>query len=73
MIPCIWAIYERPKDYPDGFIARKWDCTVFPPIATEEILTGETLHDVRLQLSKESIGKLPRFPTDDPCLVEVWL
>lgn len=73
MIPHIWAIYDHPKDYPEGYIARKWDCTTFPPKATDETLTGKTLKEVRMQLSRGSLHRISRFPTDDPCLVEVWL
>lgn len=68
--PPMWTIYDHPKDYPEGFIARLW----YGETPTLETITGYTLNQVRgLLLAQGSSLAMVRSPEDDPCIVETWL
>ncbi len=43
----IWTVYDRPKDHPDGFIARRFEIGRGQTIATDDTLAGK-LEDIRL-------------------------
>ncbi|WP_155831239.1 hypothetical protein [Hyphomicrobium sp. 802] len=68
----MWTIYERPTDYPNGFIARLFvhGPGIFGP--SLETVKGATLQEVRAGLPK-GLFCMPRFPEDDPKIVEVWI
>ncbi len=64
-----YAIYERPIDYPEGYVVREW------LITAGEALPGHswraaTLEEARAQLP-EGVSKLPDF--GDPNALEVWM
>lgn len=67
----IWTVIERPSDYPDEFIARKWICVDGLAVATPQIVTGPTLQSVRDQIPA-GLYCFPRAPEDDPNIVESW-
>lgn len=67
----IWSITEKPTDYPEFFVARKWVIGQTPE-ATNEVLLGETLEEVRAKLPP-GLHRMNRSPEDDPVLVESWL
>lgn len=63
-----WAIYDRPSDYPDGVIARRY----VGDVPTTDTLTAPSIATVRAQLP----AGLTRFEAsrqDDPKLVETWV
>jgi hypothetical protein len=64
----LWTIYKTPKDFPDGFIARRFEHDA----PTYDVLTGE-LEDLRDTLSRAGLVKLDRDPADPPQIVETWL
>jgi hypothetical protein len=69
----IWTVYNRPDDYPDGYIARMFEAapggTTTP---TDMALTGE-LDGIRQVLAKARHIRLDRKPDDAPQVVESWL
>jgi hypothetical protein len=68
----IWTIYDHPKDFSSGFIARKF--ILDKP--TQEILTAGTLDAVRLAVQNAEtyeLTKIARSYNDDPCIIESWL
>lgn len=76
----MWTVYCRPKDYPDGFVARMFltlpeqreDARTYTPQATGVAIYGPTLAAVRAALPG-GLNKLGRFEADDPVIVETWL
>jgi hypothetical protein len=64
----IWTIYDKPRDYPNGFIARKF--LLDQP--TDKTLTDSTLDGLRAKLP---IGLycLGRESGDHPNVVESWV
>jgi hypothetical protein len=64
----MWTIYDRPKDHPDGFIARRFE-SIMP---TADTLTGE-LEELREIFINAGLFKLPRSEGDEPQIVETWI
>jgi hypothetical protein len=69
----VWTVYDRPDDYPYGFIARMVEVasggTTTP---TSMVLTGD-LAGIRHVLAKARRIRLDRKPDDGPQVVESWL
>ena len=68
----IWTIYEKPKDHPDGFIARRFEVGGGRTVATGDTLAGK-LEDIRRALWKAGLMKLERRDGDDARIVESWV
>lgn len=67
----MWVVYERPLDYPNSYVARLWRTTT-AAVATQACFIAQTLEDVRRMLPL-GLTQIPREPTDEPQIVEVWL
>lgn len=67
IIPLI-CIYDHPKDYPDKYVARLWDCNK----ATNIIATADTLQGIRVKIP-EGMVRMERDQGDDPVIVETWI
>lgn len=65
----LWVIYERPTDYPNSFVARKF--VVNKP--TGEVVVCNSLEDVREAICYKSLQKFQPAPEDDPKIIEIWL
>jgi hypothetical protein len=70
----IWTVYDRPGDYPDGYIARMFEAASGSgdSIATSLTLAGQ-LAGIRQVLAKAHLIRLDRKPDDAPQVVESWL
>lgn len=69
----VWTIYERPRDYPDGYIARRHEVGGGPrPLATGDTVTGG-LEEIRRVFWGVGLAKLSRSPDDEPQIVESWV
>lgn len=68
----IWTIYDRPKDFPDGFIARRFEVASGEPVATKDTVTGK-LEDIRQAFWKAGLLKLSRQQGDEPQIIESWV
>lgn len=65
----IWTVYDHPKDWPHGFIARKW----VDGKPTNETICAAHLAEIYDQLEFMGFYRVPRDPSDDPVIIEVWL
>jgi hypothetical protein len=68
----LYAVYQRPKDYPDGYAVREWSIVGTEISPSKECQFAPTLDGAR-RLIPGGLTRLPRFDKDDPVLVEVWL
>lgn len=72
----MWTIYDHPLDYPDKYVARRWEIlregnkTKEHP--SNDLLLAETVEELREQLPR-GLYRLDRFAGDDPKILEVWL
>lgn len=65
-----YAIYERPRDYPNGYVVREWyiDAGTITP---GEARTAPSLEAARALLPS-GVEKVPN-PESDPAILEVWM
>jgi hypothetical protein len=69
----IWTIYRAPRDLPGvAFAARRFVTGPGTYTADAEVITGDTLDEVRAKLPP-FLCLMPRSPGDDPVIVESWI
>lgn len=70
----MWTIYWSPKDYPEKYVARRWDIVRGDAKAhpTNDMFVSDSIVELR-ELLPRGLYPMPRFGADDPCIVEVWL
>lgn len=68
-----YTIYERPRDYPEGFVVRAFHIVrgQTEPVPDPGAWHVPTLEQAR-KLIPEGMARLDRYPGDDPKIVEVW-
>ncbi|HVK56379.1 MAG TPA: hypothetical protein VM532_15300 [Burkholderiales bacterium] len=64
----IWVVYESPPDFPDVYVARRFQLNKL----TSEFVVGNTLVEVRSKLPK-GLFRLERSDRDDPMVRESWI
>lgn len=70
----MWTVYDHPRDYPDKFVARRFDVDADGPRPSASIIITETLEMLREILAKDlHLTPLDRNEGDDPVIVETWL
>ncbi len=68
----MYVIYDHPKDFPDKFIARRWEDNGGEPVPCNVVKVGETIEEVRAALPA-GLACFTRYPSDDPVIVETWM
>jgi len=71
----VWAVYDRPRGFPDVYVAQKWDVTRTGSTKSDIIKTEPDLEILRQRLIDEEFcgGRLEAREGDDPEVVELWL
>ncbi|MCK5923540.1 MAG: hypothetical protein KAG66_21575 [Methylococcales bacterium] len=64
-----WVVYASPLDFPGQFVTRLFKGET----PTGRLFIDNDLGAVRDYLEMKGLVCLPRFPEDDPTIVEVWL
>jgi hypothetical protein len=64
----MWVIYDHPKDFPEGHVARRFELDQ----VTGDIIIGQ-LDALRKNFIRCGLVCLTRDPSDDPVIVETWL
>lgn len=67
----LFSIYDRPSDYPDGYVVRRWE-VVDGRSVPGAARTAPTLERAR-RLLPPGLINLGRKAGDDPCIVETWI
>ena len=74
MTLAIWTVYRHPSDYPDKFVARRFDVDGEGARPTASIIIASDLETLRGILELElHLTCLDRHPADEPQIVECWL
>lgn len=68
----VWTIFDRPKDYPHGCIARRSEGRKGEIVVTDEVVVG-SLEEIRALFERAGLYKLVRDASDDPKIVETWI
>lgn len=71
----MWTIYDRPEDWPDGYIARRYETSEGETVLTDNKLAAgpEALTLMRFVFQEAGLRFAPRNPNDRPEVVEVWM
>jgi hypothetical protein len=68
----MWVIYDHPTDYPDRYVARRFYSGPGVILASDDLLTGDTIEELRILLP-HGLTRVPRSPQDDPKVLEAWV
>jgi hypothetical protein len=70
----MWTVYKHPSDYPDKFVARRFDVDADGPKPSASIIIMDDLEVLRDVLAFQlHLVCLARNEEDDPVIVETWL
>jgi hypothetical protein len=69
----MWTVYDRPRDYPEQIVARRFEVSARGPRATDEIVVADSLDAIREWMVERGLTCLTRSPDDDSKIVETWL
>ena len=69
----MWSIFDKPLDYPQGYIARKFEITKKGVKPTNNVIKNKSLEDIREDFIECCYCCVPRNPEDLPSLVESWM
>jgi hypothetical protein len=68
-----WTIYERPTDFPDGYVLRP---TIVHTDGRVEVLMSSAVHShdlEELRACVRGLHRMPRMEQDEPQILETWL
>jgi hypothetical protein len=68
----MWVVYNHPKDFPEGFIARLHLAVDGRTLPTAAVQRAGTLAELR-DLLPRGLVRIARNPQDDPVILETWL
>jgi hypothetical protein len=69
----MWTIYDHPSDYPQGFIARRWEISAGSAKPTDRTMVSPDLEPLRDRLGGMGLFRLDRAEHDDAKIVETWV
>jgi hypothetical protein len=67
----VWTIYERPADFPEGFVVRPWTVKRGQSVPGAAYV-ARTLEDAR-EAVPAGLYRMDRDVNDDPRIVETWI
>jgi hypothetical protein len=69
----IWTVYDRPRDYPTGFVAKMFEISSAGPCPTQYAIRSEELEPIREKLTRGGLICVPREEGGEPHVVETWV
>lgn len=67
-----YTIYDRPADYPDAVVVRRWRITPGQPVDSGVWCLALDIDSARKSIPPGLVC-MERQPDDDPTIVETWL
>lgn len=70
----IFAVYEKPVDFPDKYVVRLWKINrkIGKAIVTQYCVVKDTLEECRKAIPPH-LYRFGRESSDDPKIVETWI
>lgn len=68
----IYTVYNRPKDYPSGYVLRRFEVVQRGSGLTQDTWFAPTLEEIR-QFVPVGLVRMLRDEMDDPVIVETWI
>jgi hypothetical protein len=70
----VWVVYDKPADFPNTFVARRWLSAAGPKVTpTDDFIVSPDLESLRALLASRGLVRFNRSPEDDAKIVEVWI
>jgi len=71
----LWTVYERPADYPAGWVARRFEIRpgTPDPVLTRDSMVGHDLDVIRGYMEMRGLTCVPRNDDDQIDIVESWI
>ena len=69
----IWTVYEKPRDYPTGWIARMHEADGAVVKPTGYVIKAVELEPIREKLARAGLVCIPRQEDDEWEIVESWI
>ena len=71
----LWVVSDHPSDFPQHFVARRWDYVQGQWQPTDDLIMSLYLERLRDRLchDKKVLSRLPRHPNDEPQVLETWM
>jgi hypothetical protein len=69
----IWTVYERPRDYPAGYVARMFTIGAEGAKATGHAMKCLELEPIREKLHRAGLVLIPREDADEREIIESWV
>jgi hypothetical protein len=69
----IWTIYDHPTDFPDNFVARRFEIAGPRPLITGDVLVARSLEALRAWMQSRDLFCIQRTVDDDEKIVETWV
>jgi hypothetical protein len=67
----MWTVFDRPRDHPEGFIARRFE--VGGGIIPGSIVIAGELGEIRQLFRRAGLTCIARSADDAPAVLETWL
>jgi len=69
----LWTIYQRPKDYPKGYVVRRHYAMADGSVKYDtKAWVADTLEEIRAGLPP-GLRNIGRHDSDNPAILEVWI
>jgi hypothetical protein len=68
----MWTIYNHPRDFPDSFVARRFEVAM-EPVATNDIIIARELDPLRTTMMEAGLVVMTRNERDEEQIVETWV
>ena len=69
----IWPVYEKPRDYPTGWIARMHEVSGAVVKPTGHVIKAVELEPIREKLSRAGLVCVPRQEGEKREIIESWI
>jgi hypothetical protein len=71
----VWTVYHRPDDFPNNYVARRFEVTRGEVSATNQVIVANNLAAIRRHLEQHfgELQRVTRMAGDDPAVVETWI
>lgn len=70
----MWAVYERPRDFPDEIVCRRWTVQAGSVVPDPDIfLRSRSIAEIERQLAAQGRVQIPNPRDQEPQIVSVWI
>lgn len=69
----MWVVYEKPLDYPNSWVARRWAIYEVLQPTPEMLIISPSLEVLEDILRRYGLLKLAPMPDDEPHIVATWI